>query len=75
VKLTADTIPDDQIREMREQLKQEDWYAKKGLRTWARVAVCNNALAGADAQSAVVREVRQRYRGLCAEILNARSPT
>lgn len=71
--MTADTITPEQIRELRDQLTDEDWNNAKGARTRARIAVCNSALVAiTDTMLPVAVEGVLRARAKCAEMINAR---
>jgi hypothetical protein len=67
-KLTADTITDEQIRELRSSLPESPEF---GGFEWQRVRECEVALF--DIHSVGAPERRKLARARCAEILNARN--
>ncbi len=70
--VTAKTITDEQIRELRDWLTKVDWTDRIGPRTRKRISICNAALAGANATATLAAIARRHARIRCAEIWNAR---
>ena len=73
--VTADTITDEQIRELLESLRTDgEWTKKRGRLHWSRQDDMRACMAAIATEIGVSKWTRDAARARCAEILNACAP-
>ena len=72
--ITADTITDEQIRELLEDLRTDgEWTKKRGRLHWSRQDDMRACYAAIAVEIGVSKWTRESARARCAEILNTRA--